>query len=84
LFVLSGLRALLTEQFGPMAPWIEPQRRQVLERAYALTLLMDGAGLPILPGGLRLHLLPHVVPQVMNWKRLAGCDGWESQIKCGC
>lgn|GEM_PF-2706859 len=82
--MLSALRALLTEQFGPVAPWIEQQRRQALERAYAFTLLMDGVGLPVLPGGLRLRLLPHVVPQVLNWKRSAGGDGWESDIKCGC
>ena len=82
--VLSTLRAVLMEQFGPAAPWIEPERRQVLERAYALTLLTDAVGLPIIPGGLRLHLLPHVVPQIMNWRRLAGGDGWESDIKCGC
>jgi hypothetical protein len=82
--MLSSLRALLTEQYGPVAPWIEPQRRKALEQAYALMLLTDAVGLPILPGGLRLHLLPHVVPQVMNWRRLAGGDGWESQVKCGC
>lgn len=82
--MFSTLRTLLAEQFGPVAPWIEWQRRQVVERAYALMLLTDGVGLPILPSGLGLRLLPHVVPQVMNWKRLAGSDGWESQIKCGC
>jgi hypothetical protein len=82
--MLSALRAFLTEQFGPVAPWIEPERRRVLERAYAFTLLTDGVGLPVLPSGLRLRLLPYVFPQVMNWKRLAGGDGWESQIKCGC
>jgi hypothetical protein len=82
--VLSALRAFLTEQFGPVAPWIEPQRRKVLEQAYALTLLTDGVGLPVLPGGLRLHLLPHVLPQIMNWRRLTGGDGWESGINCGC
>lgn len=82
--MLSALRALLMEQFGPVAPWIEPQRRQVLERAYGFMFLMDGVGMPILPNGLRLRLLPHVVPQVLNWKRLAGGDGWESDIKRGC
>lgn len=82
--MLSALRSILTDQFGPVAPWIEPQRRQALECAYAFTLLMDGVGLPVLPRGLRLRLLPHLVPQVMNWKRLAGGDGWDSQIKCGC
>jgi len=82
--MLASLRALLAEQYGAVAPWIEQERRQVLEQAYALMLLTDGVGLPILPGGLRLHLLPHVVPQVLNWKRLAGGDGWESQIKRGC
>ena len=82
--ILASLRALLSEQFGHVAPWIEQERRQMLERAYALMLLTDAVGLPILPGGLCLHLLPHVVPQVMNWKRLAGGDGWESQIKRGC
>ncbi|MBI2458554.1 MAG: hypothetical protein HYV46_20795 [candidate division NC10 bacterium] len=82
--MLSALRALLAEQFGPVAPWIEPERRQVVERAYVLTLLTAGVGLPILPNGLRLRLLPYVFPQVMNWKRLAGGDGWESNIKCGC
>ncbi len=82
--MLSALRSILTEQFGPLAPWVEQERRQALERAYALTLLTDGVGLPILPSGLRLLLLPHLVPQVMNWKRLAGGDGWGSQFKCGC
>lgn len=81
--MLSALRTILREQFGPVAPWIEPQRRRVVERAYALVLLTDGVGLPILPNGLRLHLLPHMVPQVMNWKRIAG-DRWDSHIKCGC
>lgn len=81
--VLSALRALLTDQLGHVASWIEPQRRRVVERAYAPMLLTDGVGLPLLPNGLRLHLLPHVVPQVMNWKRIAG-DGWGSHIKCGC
>ena len=82
--MLSALRAFLTEQFGPVAPWIEQERRQALERAYALMLLTDAVGLPILPGGLRLHLFPHVVPQIMNWRRLAGGDDWDSQIKYGC
>jgi len=82
--VFATLRALFAEQFGPMAPWIEPQRRQILERAYGLMLLTYRVGLPILPGGLRLRLLPHVMPQVMNWRRLAGGDGWDSQIKYGC
>jgi hypothetical protein len=82
--VLSVLRAFLTEQFGPVAPWIEQERRQALEQAYALMLMTDGVGLPILPSGLRLRLLPYVFPQVMNWKRLAGGGGWESQVKCGC
>lgn len=82
--MLSALRAILTEQFGPVAPWIEPQRRQAMEQAYALMLLTDGVGLPILPRGLGLRLLPHVVPQIMSWKRLAGREGWDSQIKYGC
>lgn len=82
--MLSALRAFLTEQFGHVAPWIEQERRQALERAYALMLMTDAMGLPILPGGIRLHLLPHVVPQIMNWRRLVGGDGWDSDIKCGC
>jgi len=82
--VLSALRVLLAEQFGPVAPWIEQEGRQALERAYVVMLLTDAVGLPILPGGLRLHLFPHVVPQIMNWRRLAGGDGWDSQIKYGC
>ena len=82
--MLSSLRALLMKQYGPMAPWIEPQRRQVLERAYTLILFAEGMGAPILPIRLRLCILPHVVPQIMNWKRLAGRDGWETQIKRGC
>ncbi len=82
--MLSAPRAFLTEQFGPAAPWIEQERRQTLERAYALLLLTDAVGIPILPVGLRLHLLPHVVPQIMNWRRMAGGDGRDSQIKYGC
>ncbi|HSD51550.1 MAG TPA: hypothetical protein VLG48_09085 [Candidatus Methylomirabilis sp.] len=82
--MLSALRAFLTEQFGPVTPWIEQERRQALERAYALMILTDGVGLPILPGELRLRLVPQLVPQIMNWERLAGGDGWDSQIKCGC
>lgn len=82
--MFSALRAVLAEQFGPVAPWLEPQRRQALEQAHVLILLTDGVGLPLLPGRLTLRLLPHVVPRVMNRKHIASENGWESQIKFGC
>ena len=39
--MLWALRAPLAEQFGPVAPWLEPQRQQVLKQKKSTERLIE-------------------------------------------
>ncbi len=43
--------------------------RRGMEQLFILVTLGDLIGVPILPPYYSLRLLPHVVPQIANWKR---------------
>ena len=51
------------------------RRRAELERLFVLALSGDLMGLPMLPPGQRLRLLPYVTPQIMTWHRLTTVQG---------
>ncbi len=45
------------------------RRRAALEHLFALNLLLESKGLPVLPPKRRAFLLPHMVPLIMGWQR---------------
>ena len=50
------------------------QQRKELERIFALESSSRLLGLPLLPGVYILRLLPYLVPNLLNWKRMTGFD----------
>jgi hypothetical protein len=45
------------------------ETRAALENVFLLTLVGDMLGLPVIPPYYSLRLLPHVVPDIVTWKR---------------
>jgi len=45
------------------------ETRAALENVFLLTLVGDMLGLPIIPPYYSLRLLPHIVPDIVTWKR---------------
>ncbi len=71
----AGLAWLKLHEFftGAALSWISVPmilaRRNHTERIFVFNMLMESAGLPLLPPRERLFLLSSMVPQIMSWRR---------------
>lgn len=85
---LDTIRRVLWTMAGPDVRQQEAQlaSRAAVEALFALHLLTGLHGLPALPPGSDLALLPHAVPSVMAWRRrtLLATDVSEQAGRSGC
>lgn len=73
LFLMIGGQYLLSRQARC--------RRAALERIFMACVVMDLAGLPLVPPRGRLRLLPYLVPGILMWKRhLLYRDTWPLRL----
>lgn len=59
--------------YGAAKSWLmvpyQMRHREEMEHLFMLLILTEQVGAPIAPADLRLRLLPHLVPQILYWKR---------------
>lgn len=73
LFLMIGGQYLLSRQAR--------RRQAALERIFMACMVMDLAGIPLVPPGGTLRLLPYLVPGILMWKRrLLYRDTWPLRL----